>query len=209
MTDGQPPIPVPEKNPATRVTDALAKWELEVSRAPMSPEVIRLDTNDKLLIPFTSTLVEVKIHWVEYPSLRSYLQCNGPDCLLCRIGRQPEPRDLLPVYDVVAKAVGVLPVSPSVRPHALMPQLMPVIRCVINNERVLIAVARPDRQTFRVSVLDLPDDADAGEEAVLRFQEAFDAGKIDLAGIYQRLPNETLATVPEIATIMKLRGISL
>jgi hypothetical protein len=90
-----------------------------------------------------------------------------------------------------------------------MPQLEPVLHRVSKNERVLIAVRRPEKFTYTVTVLDLPEDADAGEDAVLRFQDSFDAGKIDLAAIYQRLTDETLATVPEIATIMKLRGISL
>jgi hypothetical protein len=194
--------PGPEQDRAARMREELSQWEADVSRAPTKLSAIRLDGNERLLLPFTLTREKVEVHWVEYPSVSSYVQCNGPDCLLCRIGLEPKLFQLLPLYDVV-------PVGPSVRTEALKPQLIPVFHRLLRNEQVLIAVRRTGWEKYSVTVLPLPDDADAGEDAILRFQEAFDAGKIDLASIYQRLPNETLATVPEVATLMKLRGILL
>ncbi|MGH9038461.1 MAG: hypothetical protein ACRD0O_22110, partial [Acidimicrobiia bacterium] len=67
--------------------------------APVGPEEVRLDQNDRLLVPFTTSVERVSTHFLDYPSLRGYVRCNGPGCLLCRLGRKVDHRDLWPVYD--------------------------------------------------------------------------------------------------------------
>jgi hypothetical protein len=191
-----------------RLTDAVAKWEGEAGHAPPALAEIRLDGNEHLLIPFCTEVGEAVTHYLDYPSLRGYVRCNGEGCLLCRVGRQTELRDLLPVYDVIGGAVGVLPVSPNLRPHALRPQLTPVLRRLKANERVLLAVRKIDRTRYNVTTLPLPDDADDGADKILEFLEQFGAGAIDLGAIYQKLTDEELADVPEIATTLKVRGIT-
>jgi hypothetical protein len=205
MTD---PKAGPAKAPA-RVTDALSKWEAEAGQAPAGLAEIRLDANERLLVPFTTSVVEVQAHYVDYRSLTGYIACNGGDRLLCRIGRQPETRDLLPVYDPVAQSVGVLPVSPNMRPHALKPQLLPVLRRIQQNERVLLAIRKEDRVRYTVNTLDLPDDADDGAAEIGKFLDALEARTIDPRAIYVHMENDVLATIPEVANQMRLRGVSL
>ena len=189
-------------------TDAVSKWEGEAGHAPPALAEIRLDGNEHLLIPFCTEVGEAVTHYLDYPSLRGYVRCNGSGCLLCRVGRQPERRDLLPVYDVIGGAVGVLPVSPNLRPHGLRPQLTPVLRRLKDNERVLIAVRKPDRARYSVTQLPLPDGAADGANKIAEFLEQFGAGTIDLSSIYQKLTDEELKAVPEIATALKARGIT-
>src|SRR5262249_50804354 len=133
--------------------------------------------------------------------------CNGPNCLLCRIGRRAESRDLWPVYDVVTQVVGVLPISANLRPHALKPQLMPVLRHLQANKRVLLGICKPDRMRFSVDHLELPEDADDGADEIARFQAQLEDGVIDLAAVYPQMTNEELAAIPEVATVATLRGI--
>jgi hypothetical protein len=199
----------PGARPAGRLFDAVEKWETEAGRAPASLAEIRLDQNERLVVPFTTNVGEVAIHYLEYPSFRGYLRCNHPQCLLCQIGQQPGARDLLPVYDVVSRAVGVLAVSPNMRTHALKPQLTPVLRQLKANRRVLVALRKLNRMRYNVATLPLPADADDGAQVIAEFLAQFEGGAIDLGAIYQQLPNEDLAAIPEIATLVKLRGITL
>jgi hypothetical protein len=200
-------VPAPGKQPTGRLTDALAKWEAGAGPAPTSLEEIRIDLNERLLIPFCLEVGEAVTHFLDYPSFRGYVRCNGPGCLLCKIGRKPETRDLMPVYDVISRAVGVLAVSPNMRPHALRPQLTPILRRLKDNERVLIAVRKLDRLRYTVTTLPLPEDADDGADPIAQFQAQVEDGAIDLAVVYPQLANEELAAIHEIATVIKIRGI--
>ena len=111
--------------------------------------VIRLDQNQRFLVPFTTMMSRTFLHYLTFPAIRGYVQCNGADCLLCRVGRQQDERDLWPVYDVLDKAVGVLPISPSQRPHALRPLLMPVLRRLAAEEGAAVDHAPPGRLQVR------------------------------------------------------------
>jgi hypothetical protein len=204
-----PNTPSPGGTTKGLVTDALAKWEAEAGAAPAPLAEIRLDQNERLVTPFTTSVVEAVIHYLDYPSFHGYVRCNRPDCLLCKIGRQPDTRDLLPVYDVVSGAVGVLAVSPNLRPHALKPQLTPVLRQLKDNQRVLVGLRKLDKMRYHVVTLPLPADADDGAQTIAGFLAQFESGAIDLGAIYPQKSNEDLAEIPEIATLVKLRGITL
>jgi len=190
------------------VIDAAAKWAREAGAAPASLEEIRLTQNERLLIPFTSSIEEIDLHYLDYPSMRGYTRCNGAGCLLCRIGRTTDKRDLLPVYDVISQTVGVLPVSPNIRPQALRPQLSPVMSKVASGAILLLAVQKLDNYRFSVTELPLQDGADDGAEKIAQFRERCDAGNVSLASIYQQMSNELLATLPEVAIMMKAKGVS-
>ncbi len=90
--------PVPSTLPtpsALQPADALDLWSNDPSVASPSPlAVLRIDGNERLLIPFTTSMVRCPLHFLDYPTLRGYVHCNGRDCLLCQIGRQPEVLDL-------------------------------------------------------------------------------------------------------------------
>lgn len=204
-------LSTPAAEQAIEPLNALTEWRREmtagIAAAPLS--VVRLDANERLLIPFTTGIRRCKLHFTDYPSLRGYTHCNENGCSLCRIGRQAEERDLLPMYDPQEKAVAVLAISPSLRPNALRPQLKPILERLQADSRILIGIQKPDNTRFVVKAYPLPTAADDGADVILRFLEQFDAGRIDLGSVFPRLTNNQLTVVPEIADAMKLRGITL
>src|SRR5262249_9725003 len=151
----------------------------------------------------------VQIHFLDFATYWGYVRCPGADCLLCRVGREPDTRDLLPVFDPVAKTVAVLAVSPNMRPQALKPQLTPVLRMLRDDRRVLAGIKKLDRSRYTVATFDMPADADDGAAEIQKFVEAFEAGSLDPRSVYRQMSNEELATIPEVASQMRLRSISL
>ena len=69
------------------VVDGLAAWESETSE-PEAAELsaVRLDGNETSIIPFTSSMLRVDLHFLDFRDYRGYARCNGKGCLLCRIG---------------------------------------------------------------------------------------------------------------------------
>jgi hypothetical protein len=83
-----------------RPTDGLDLWASEApSQVPASLSLIRLDASEKTLVPFTTTMQRVQLHYMDAAALRGYVHCLEKDCLLCRLGKELATRDLLPVYD--------------------------------------------------------------------------------------------------------------
>lgn len=197
-----------DMNPASKhakIADALAKWGTETPCTPTKLTEIRLDANDKILIPFTTSIVEIDLHYVDFEAIRGFLHCNGVDCLLCRVGRRIDKRDLLPVYDAVDKRVGVLAIPPSVRPGALRPQLSPVLRQLKGETRPLVIINRPDRGRFVVRTQPLPAGIDDGAAEIARFLEDFTQGNVDLTAAFPQMLNEELREIPEIDIALQLR----
>jgi len=196
-------------HPCAPATDALTKWETEANQLPAGLDEIRLDGNERLVIPFTPSVVEVQTHYVDYTSVRGYVRCTGDGCLLCRTGRHLEVRDLLPVFDTVTQAVGVLAVTPNMRPHALRPQLIPVLRQLHENRPVVVGIRKVDRMRYVVALLNPAEEVTDGAREIKEFLDRFNRGEIDLAAVYPRLANEDLAAIPEVLKQMRLRGVSL
>ena len=137
------------------------------------------------------------------------MQCNGPGCLLCRVGRQQEKRDVWPVYDIVEKAVGVLLISPNQRPHSLRRLLLPVFRRLAGGEGPLLLSLRKDGSRFSGSAHPLPEAADHGAAAIRTFLEQVEAGQVDLGSPLQKLADADLAMIEEIKAHMVAKGITL
>ena len=125
-----------------KAVDALGLWDKEAATAASQVELIRVDANEKMLAPFTCDIVRVEVHYLDFPSCRGYFWCNGKDCIMCRIGRKKESRDLWPVYAIVDRQVGVLPISPSTRQNALRPQLAPIIRRLATEDERCVVMVR-------------------------------------------------------------------
>jgi hypothetical protein len=199
--------PLSESWANTPLTDGARLWEEEAGAAPAAElSLARLDASEHLFFPFTTVVGRVNVHYVDFPSLRGYVRCNRAGCALCRIGRAAEIRDLWPVYDPLARAIVVIPVSPSQRPQALRPKLHSVLQRVKQSAAPVVVGIRRIDQAFHVRVLDLPDGADDGRVVVSEFRKEFDAGRVDLASVYQLLPDEELANLPEVATALRLLG---
>jgi hypothetical protein len=169
-----------------------------------SLELVRLDNDETAFITFTAESKAVNIHYCSEPEINSYVICNGPGCVLCRIGRKQDQRLLLPVYLPAASSVGILPVSKSLRPRALLPQILNVLKA----KKITVLFVVREGAKFTVSTSELQDDVDGGEAVIKLFQEEFKAGNHDLQAVYQKIDNEQLAGVEEIGRMMALKGIT-
>jgi hypothetical protein len=148
------------------------------------------------------------VHFLDYPSVRGYVHCNGPSCLLCQIGRKQDSKYLWPVYDVIDQAVGVLSIGPSLRPQALKPQLFPVLEQLQKGAGpLLLGIRKLDNWTYAVNVSLLPENAEDGAAKIAAFSERFQAGAADLTCIHPRLSNSDLAAIPEVITATIVKGI--
>ena len=191
---------VPEKK--SNKVDLL---ELEKAESVESVlELVRLNGDETAIILFTSNTEKVDLHYCSETEIQGYVICNGPDCLLCRIGRKRDQRLLLPVYLPSAGCVGILPLSNSIRPFALRPQVINLLK--VGKPTVMFVTREGGKYT--VSTTELQKDVDGGEAVIKKFVEEFDAGLHDLTAVYSRIDNEQLSNVEEIGRMMTLKGIT-
>ena len=166
-------------------------------------ELVRLDRNETAVIPFTADGPRVNLHFCKEADINAYIVCNGEECILCRTGRDRAERILIPVYLPVSQTVGILPVGLSLRPFALLPQLGALLKA---DTRKVIFITR-DGGNFLVSTRDFPEDTDDGAAAIRAYLDNYEAGRIDLIGVYPRMSNEQLLEIPEIARSAALKGL--
>lgn len=171
-----------------------------------APELIRISEDEKLVVPFTDEMAEVHLHYCEEPEIGGYVHCNGQDCVLCRAGRKASTKYLLPVYMPASKSVGILPLSSSMKPHMLLPQVMAAMDA--NDDQKLLTISKETNYKYTVSTSPLPESADLGGNVVSKFKESMDNGQVDLETLYQKIPNQSLAMVPKIKTILELKGVA-
>jgi hypothetical protein len=182
----------------------LTQWGDDGSNDCKSVPLVRLDGNELGIVPFTTSATAVRIHYCQEPEIQGYVRCNGPGCVLCLVGRKAEDRTVLPVYVPAYGAVCALPISPFSRPGALRPQIMPILR---SGKRVVVFIRRADRAKFEVSTVDLGEGKDDGTQAIADFKQRWETGEIDLALVYQRPDNCDLAQIPNIASMLRLKGL--
>jgi hypothetical protein len=175
---------------------------------PTNPlELVRLNGLDVAVMPFTSSTTLVDVYYCEEPGIRGYVRCNEETCILDRLGRRKDKRALLPVFLPSQKTVGVLPVSLSTHPGALLPQLMPFVEHP--EKRMTLLIRKLDRMTFKVGSAEAPPTLQKYDPLLADFQRRLEAGEIDLASVYRIMDNKSLAQVDGIATLMKLKGVTL
>jgi len=193
-----------------QLVNTLARWHSEAASAGSQIlPLIRLDENEKLVIPFTTSGTRINLHFLDSAVLRGYVHCLGDSCLLCKVGKATETRDLLPAYDIVERTVGVLAVSLNMRPNALLPQWLPILQRVEAGMELFLATIRKLGNTnFVVTTLPLPEGSDDGATMIARFREQMDSGEIDLSSAFQRLDNIVIQDIPEIATLMTMKRIA-
>jgi hypothetical protein len=182
-------------------------WGEDGERGADQPlEVVRLDASEKALIPFSTDGEAVSLHFCDNKEIGGYVRCNGPDCVLCRCGRKADERLLLPVYLPSTGTVAVLPISPNSRAGALRPQLMPILR---SGRRVALLISKPDRVKFTVSSVELDDGIDDGATVIKEFVDKWKAGGVKLSSVFPQLDNRSLADIPGMATMLKLKGVTV
>jgi hypothetical protein len=168
-------------------------------------EVVRLGSNETAVIAFTPGSIEANLHYVNETEVGGYALCNGRNCLLCRVGRKYDERLLVPVYLPESGSVGVLPVSKSLRPAALLPQFASVLKA----DKPLVMFITREGAKYTVATQELRPEMDGGEVIIKRFLEDFEKGKIDLTSVYQKIENDQLASIEGIQRMMALKGIRL
>ena len=166
-------------------------------------ELVRLGNDEAAIILFTADSEEVDLHYCSETEINGYVVCNGPDCVLCRIGRRKDQRLLLPVYLPAEGRVGILPVSRSLRPFALLPQISNVLK----TEKPMVMFVSRDGAKYTVSSAELKDDVDRGEASIKHFLADYNAGHHALSSIYPKIENDQLACVEEIGRMMALKSI--
>jgi hypothetical protein len=179
---------------------------LDLGREPEHQplEQVRIGRDEVPIIPFTMDGRPIALHFCGQPEIRGYVACNGPTCCLCRAGYKAEHRVLLPVYSSVDRRVGVLLVSRSMRPHALLPEL---IKYVGNAEkRIVLFVSRGDDFLYTVTAGAVQDGDEDGAAAIKQFQADVAENKVDLTSVVQHLTEEQLRAVPEIQRRLELKG---
>ena len=167
-------------------------------------ELVRFNGREVAVMPFTSTSVLAKLHYIDEAEARGYVHCNGADCVLCRLGRPAEERALLPVYLPAQQAIGVISISPSSRPGALRPQLLPLLR---SGKSLVVFIKKADPMNFAVGSSEVGPAAFRCDRLIEDFQRKLEAGELDLTSVYPRLSNEALARVPGINAMLRLKGV--
>jgi hypothetical protein len=191
--------------------NALELWSQESGAYPSSAPlpIVRLDGSLKPLVLFTASVSRVNLHFVEDLSIREYVHCNGPDCVLCRVGKKKEVRDLLPVFDHLAGQIALLPISPSQRPGALRPLLTDALPRVIAGERLVLILMREDNLVYHGTVVKASAPVEArAASAIAEFERRFKAKEIYLAAAYPRRGNEALGSLDTIKRHLEVGGIA-
>jgi hypothetical protein len=165
-------------------------------------ERLRIDENETAFVPFTPDTVAVTLHYCGESEIKDYVHCNGDDCVLCKIGRQKSEKSLMPVYDPVTKKIAILPLSLSLKPYALLPQMKSVLK--VENRQIVFASCSNFK--FKVASSDLAEDMDDGADVIRGFQDQ--NGFEDIASIYPRYENSVLKSIPAIETRLQLKGIA-
>jgi len=189
--------------------DVLTYWgTAQQTQGVEKLQLLRLGPAQTAIRLFTSETVPVRIHFMEERDLNSFVQCNGESCVLCQAGKNVDERVLLPVYVLNKASVEILPISPSSRPGALRPQILPLLQAMGDDKTPVVAlVSKPDRMTFKVTRIQANSYHSLGEAVIKDFMERWEAGKIDPTSVYPKMDNAILSSIPGIATMLQIKGM--
>ena len=169
-----------------------------------APKQLIIRDDEIPVIFFTPQAEVVTLHYCQEDELKSYVHCNGADCILCKIGRKPTDLALIPVYSPLEGRVVVLSVRQQKRPYDLYPQIVQFLDPSKAPRSVFIS--RQDSK-FKVSSQPLEEDCDGGTEAIAAFLKLYDQDEEILSRIYPRWSNEDLLQVERIRQAAQLRGL--
>ena len=173
----------------------------------LSLSQVKLGRDETALVPFTLDTVPMTIHYCEEQEVRSYVACAGSGCVLCKIGRGRDERLLLPVYVPLEQRVSVVLLSKSMRPQALLPQIVAHMKPAEEaGKRVVLFIRRlADNSSFTVNARHLRPGDDDGASLVKQFLADVEARKVNLRSIVQHLTTEQLCAVGSIARMLELK----
>jgi len=191
--------------------NVLTYWDnapLAMGGGPL--KALRFEPTQTAIRLMTSDTVPVKIHFCKERELNSYVRCNGQGCVLCQAGKKMDERLPLPVYVFNTVSVEIMTISPNCQPGALWPQIKPLLETMVRTKESVIAlVSKPDLRTFQVTQLQAAPHHNLGEIEIKEFMRRWEAGEIDPASVYPKMDNAILATIPGIATMLGVKGVTL
>jgi hypothetical protein len=184
----------------------LLDYGVEIAE-PRQLSQLSLNSDEHPALAFTSNAERHLVHYCYEEDLRGYVPCRGSACLLCKIGKKPESRILLPLYDFACDDVRILMVSERRTPHALLPQIQQALAKVKAVGPQLLILSKDGSTKFRVQVRDLPKGVDNGATAIVDFATAVAAGTIRLADVLVSVSDDELRALPWFAKALQLRGV--
>jgi hypothetical protein len=152
---------------------------------------------------FTADTEDVRLHYVDDESVRSYVRCPGTGCPLCYCGIEPQSFKLLPTYDVEAGDVKVLRISTRRSPDSLGPLLVPHLRDPDVASKLILL--RRDGPKYGVEVRKLGPNAKRGESAIREFLELRGEG-LQLQSAFELMSPVELSEVPKVAAKLEAIG---
>ena len=172
-------------------------------RPRREPRLIRIDANKTLAVLVDATNVTVKLHYCTEPEIRSFIRCNGANCVACRAGKSVQERILIPVYLPASREMGTLSVETTRRPGALGPQLI----WLQAKRKTSMAAISIHALKYKVEALKWDDEDEHFQAKVHDFRAHVTAGRVDLRSLYPKVDNDRLAKVPEfVRTLAILEG---
>jgi hypothetical protein len=167
---------------------------------------VSLSENQTSVILFTNGADEVQIHYCNDPDIKSYVQCNGDDCVLCQTGVKKVKMNLMPVYSPQSGEIEVLAFSENKRPGALLPQLQNVLGSPLPQ---VLLISRPDNYSFELIARPVPKGVDTGRDVAEAFMVDWESDRVDLKTIYAVYSNQVLSSVPGIRRELEVRGLTV
>jgi hypothetical protein len=196
--------------PMSQVIDMLEMWGSGAHVPPTDKlQVLRLDRNQTVIRLFTSKCVENAIHFCEELEPKRYVRCNGEGCPLCLAGKNVEKRMLLPVYVPSRGTIEVLAISPNSQPGALRPRILALLgKMKESSDPIFVLISKPDRTTFKVTLLQAGPHHDTGKLACEDFLKRWEAGQVDPAEAFQQLDNATLRALRGIDILLQFKEVN-
>jgi len=188
----------------------------------VNADLVNIDNHSsgRGLIPFTSIIQDVPLHYQTRPGPSEYMICNDPSgrgvCEFCRRGWDREMKSLLPIFDVCAQEIGILLLGHELPPyehrlHKLLPRLYKPFEFGI---RLVLTIHFLDGG-YEVSSRGLREvDWELGgdgwglkgradeyrlEKHLSQLQKDYEAGNIDLAVILRHVLETKFTKIPESA----------
>jgi len=164
---------------------------------------VRLGKEPALVLLFTSDVDEVKLHFEEDETVRSYVPCPGDRCPRCFLGSAPGEFYLLPVVNIDSGEVEVLRISAGRGPGALLSLLRPHIQAPDPSQNVLSISRNGSR--YRIESSKISEHADRGTRAIESFLAERSAG-LQLVSVFPALTAVEMSELPRTARKLEAVG---
>ena len=170
---------------------------------PSQLQELRLGSDPAMVLLFTADTADVGMHFVDDPSVNSYVICPGKGCPVCHLGSAAVATMLLPVYEIGTRTIRVLRVPKRRQPGSLAACILPHVAGGKPSDR-LLAITRNGAK-YTVVAHDVAAAANRGEDVVRAFIAGTDTDA-QLKSAFKLMTPEELADVPAIANKLATLG---